>query len=119
MAVRREDVAASIRDRIMSGEYKADTKLPSYRALTNEFGGSRDTVGGAIRLLAEEGLVTVRGDKRVAVVSPSGKAAPTPEARLADARSELLTLRDDVLDVQQRLNDMTRRVTDALDRLRP
>lgn len=117
MVVRRQDLAASIRELITTGPYEAGDKLPSYRELVKRVGGSRDTIGAAMQQLADEGLVTL-GDKRAAVVRERHDVVPTPEARLADARSELLALRADVVDVQARLNDVTKRVDDALSMLR-
>lgn len=117
MAVRREDIATLIREMIMTEPYEAGDKLPSYRELRERFGGSRDTIGAAMQQLANEGLVAL-GDKRAAVVREPHDLVPTPQARLADARSELLALRADVVDVQARLSDVTKRVDDALGKLR-
>ncbi|WP_291416736.1 GntR family transcriptional regulator [Actinophytocola sp.] len=116
MPVQREEVAQVLRDRIMSGEYKPGDKVPSVRALNREFGAARDTGAAAVRLLAEEGLVSVR-DKRSAVVLPPDERQ-TPNEGVADAKAELLALRDDVVALRQRLDDMAQRVTSALSKLR-
>jgi DNA-binding GntR family transcriptional regulator len=116
MPAQREQIAATLRDRIASGEYQERQKLPSYRALVAEFGGSRETAAAAVRLLASEGLVELR-DKSSAVVRPRDRVALSPEARIADARAEVLALRDDVADLQRSVDEVNRRVADVLSRL--
>lgn len=113
----RNDIAGSLRDRIRSGDYPVGAKMPSTREIISEFGGSRATASAALHVLAEEGLVSLR-DKSTAVVCSPETASRTPEVRLAEARQELLALRDDVADVQKRLDEVTTRLADALDRLR-
>jgi DNA-binding GntR family transcriptional regulator len=112
----REEIAAKLRGRIESGEYAEGAKMPSSREIVSEFGGSRTTATAALHLLAAAGLVTIR-DKSVAIVRAPSSARKTPDARLADARRELLALKDDVADVQKRLDDVTQRVTEALTKL--
>ena len=113
----REEIAATLRGRIESGDYVVGAKMPSSREIVGEFGGSRTTASAALHLLADAGLVMIK-DKSVAIVQASESAGRTPDARLADARRELLALKDDVADVQKRLDDVTQRVTDALTKLR-
>ncbi|WP_326829108.1 GntR family transcriptional regulator [Streptosporangium sp. NBC_01810] len=55
-------IAAVITTRIEAGTYEPRRAIPSEAALYEEFGVSRNTVRGAIRLLNEQGLlVTVMG----------------------------------------------------------
>jgi DNA-binding GntR family transcriptional regulator len=112
----REEIAAQLRDRIVSGDYTVGTKMPSSREIVADFGGSRTTASAALHLLAEEGFVTIK-DKSVAVVRAAEPSDKTPDAQLADARRELLAIKDDVADVRKRLDDVTQRVTDALTKL--
>jgi DNA-binding FadR family transcriptional regulator len=114
----REEIAAQLRSRIVAGEYKVGTKMPSSREIVTDLGGSRTTASAALHLLADEGLVTIK-DKSVAVVRATEPVIDTPDAQLAEARRDLLALKDDVADVRQRLDDVTQRVTDALAKLRP
>src|SRR3954454_3606076 len=114
----REEIAAQLRSRIVAGEYKVGTKMPSSREIVTDLGGSRTTASAALHLLADEGLVTIK-DKSVAVVRATERATDTPDAQLAEARRDLLALKDDVADVRQRLDDVTQRVTEALAKLRP
>lgn len=114
----REEIAAQLRDRIVSGDYQVDAKMPSIREIVADFGGSRTTASAALHLLADEGLVAIK-DKSVAVVRTTEPTDRTPDARLVDARRELLAIKDDVADVRKRLDDVTQRVTDALAKLGP
>lgn len=114
----REEIAAQLRDRIVSGDYKVGAKMPSSREIVADFGGSRTTASAALHLLAEEGHVTIK-DKSVAVVRGMKRTDKTPDARLADARRELLAIKDDVADARKRLDDVTQRVVEALTKLGP
>lgn len=114
----REEIAAQLRDRIVSGDYKVGAKMPSSREIVTDFGGSRTTASAALHLLAEDGLVTIK-DKSAAVVRATNSTDRTSDARLADARRELLAIKDDVDDVRKRLDDVTQRVTEALTKLSP
>jgi DNA-binding GntR family transcriptional regulator len=114
----RQDIAATLRDRIRTGDYPIGSKMPSTREITGELGGSRATASAALHLLADEGYLSLKDKSTAVVVSPEAIGS-TPEARLADARAELLALRDDVTEVQQRLDDVNERLANALDRLRP
>jgi DNA-binding GntR family transcriptional regulator len=113
----RKDIAATLRDRIRTGDYPVGSKMPSTREINSELGGSRATASAALHLLADEGFLTLK-DKSTAVVASPEATGNTPEARLADVRGELLALRDDVAEVQQRLDEVTDRLANALDRLR-
>ena len=112
----REEIAAQLRDRIVSGDYKVGAKMPSSREIVADLGGSRTTASAALHLLADEGLVTIK-DKSGAVVREPEAADTSPDAQLADARRELLAIKDDVADVRKRLDDVTQRVTEALTKL--
>lgn len=112
----REEIAAQLRGRIMSGDYKVGTKMPSSREIVADLGGSRTTASAALHLLADEGLVTIK-DKSVAIVRATESVERTPDVRLADARRELLALKDDVADVRRQLDVVTQRVTEALTKL--
>jgi GntR family transcriptional regulator len=52
-------VAASLRERVTGGEWVPGEALPSVRALAAEYGVSPPTVSRAVRVLADEGLLTV------------------------------------------------------------
>ena len=57
-----QQIAAILRARIADGTYPADKRMPSARAIAEEFGVTRGTAVAALDLLKEEGLVYgVRG----------------------------------------------------------
>ncbi|AHH17606.1 transcriptional regulator, GntR family [Nocardia nova SH22a] len=63
-------VANELRRAITSGELAPGDQLPSERALAESHGVARNTAREAIRILAEEGLVTARHGKGVFVRKP-------------------------------------------------
>jgi GntR family transcriptional regulator len=63
-------IAEELRKRIERGELAAGDKLPSERALAEEYGAARNTAREAVRILAEQGLVTAKHGKGVFVRQP-------------------------------------------------
>lgn len=63
-------IAEVLRAAIKAGHLTPGEKLPSERALAQEYGAARNTAREAIRLLAEEGLVTARHGSGVFVREP-------------------------------------------------
>lgn len=55
-----EQIKHYILERIASGEYSPDTRLPSERKLSNHFDVSRLTVSKAIKQLVQDGLLYTR-----------------------------------------------------------
>jgi len=53
-------VAATLRERIVSGQMDDDATLPTLERLVDEFGVSAPSVREALRILENEGLITVR-----------------------------------------------------------
>ncbi len=49
-------VAAILRERIITGQYRPGSRLPSINDLVGEFGVARTTAGKALRLLVNEGM---------------------------------------------------------------
>ncbi|MCH0558295.1 GntR family transcriptional regulator [Streptomyces sp. MUM 16J] len=58
-----QQVAAAIREAILSGEFTPDSLLPSEAQLMTRYGVSRPTVRNAIAALRAEGLIDVRHGK--------------------------------------------------------
>jgi DNA-binding GntR family transcriptional regulator len=52
-------VAAALRERLNEGEWRPGEQLPSAAQLAAEYGVSRTTAARAVRVLADEGRVTV------------------------------------------------------------
>lgn len=63
-------IADALRASIEQGELEAGQKLPSERALAEQYGAARNTAREAIRLLAEQGLVTAKHGRGVFVREP-------------------------------------------------
>lgn len=58
-----EQVAAHFRAAIEAGDYPPGARLPSITALTAETGLTAKTIQRAMKLLQDEGLVTVRASR--------------------------------------------------------
>ncbi|MGY4961529.1 GntR family transcriptional regulator [Streptomyces sp. 900105245] len=63
-------IAEDLRAAIEAGQLSPGDKLPSERALAEQYGAARNTAREAIRLLAEQGLVTARHGRGVFVREP-------------------------------------------------
>lgn len=77
-----QQVAAAIREAILSGEFAPDSLLPSESQLINRYGVSRPTVRNAIAALRAEGLIDVRHGKG-SFVRSGGQPALTIERRIS------------------------------------
>ncbi|MGV9993856.1 GntR family transcriptional regulator [Streptomyces sp. NPDC003374] len=76
-----QQVAAAIREAILSGEFAPDSLLPSEAQLMARYGVSRPTVRNAIAALRAEGLIDVRHGKG-SFVRSDGQPALTLERRI-------------------------------------
>ncbi|GAA3882416.1 GntR family transcriptional regulator [Streptomyces lacrimifluminis] len=76
-----QQVAAAIREAILSGEFEPDALLPSEAQLMARYGVSRPTVRNAIAALRAEGLIDVRHGKG-SYVRTSQQPALTLERRI-------------------------------------
>lgn len=76
-----QQVAAAIREAILSGEFPPDSLLPSEAQLMARYGVSRPTVRNAIAALRAEGLIDVRHGKG-SFVRSSRQPALTLERRI-------------------------------------
>ncbi|MEV8333351.1 GntR family transcriptional regulator [Streptomyces niveus] len=63
-------IADDLRRQIETGDLPSGAKLPSERALADQYGSARNTAREAVRLLAEQGLVTAKHGKGVFVREP-------------------------------------------------
>lgn len=59
MATKRDEIAAELRRRIESGEWRIGERLPSYEDLSREYGVGSGVIQAALGVLKAEGLVTV------------------------------------------------------------
>lgn len=74
-------VCTMVEQRIVRGELKPGTQLPTELDLAQQFGVNRSTVREAIRQLEQEGLVERRGSKRLHVTMPGVYDASPRAAR--------------------------------------
>ncbi|MFD4613400.1 GntR family transcriptional regulator [Streptomyces sp. NPDC058440] len=77
-----QQVAAAIREAILTGEFAPDSMLPSEAQLMARYGVSRPTVRNAIAALRAEGLIDVRHGKG-SFVRSDGQPALTLERRIS------------------------------------
>ncbi|MES5819091.1 GntR family transcriptional regulator [Streptomyces sp. RG80] len=63
-------IAEELRRQIESGELQSGEKLPSERVLAETYGAARNTAREAVRILAEQGLVTAKHGSGVFVRKP-------------------------------------------------
>ncbi|WP_168220743.1 winged helix-turn-helix domain-containing protein [Streptomyces sp. RFCAC02] len=71
-------VAGVLRERIRVGKLPEHTRLPTQRALVEEFGTNRTTIRQALAILEREGWLSARGRGAPAVVRVPGQAGPRP-----------------------------------------
>lgn len=62
-----EAIARAIKEQILAGRCAPGSRLPTYDALMEQFGVTRPTIGRVLDVLREEGLVTVKGQRKVFV----------------------------------------------------
>ncbi|AIV36480.1 GntR family transcriptional regulator [Streptomyces sp. MPA0124] len=63
-------IAEDLRRQIETGTLRSGAKLPSERKLAEQYGAARNTAREAVRLLAEQGLVTAKHGSGVFVRTP-------------------------------------------------
>lgn len=69
-----EQMAAEIRQRILSGDLEVGEQLPNELQLAEQYGVSRAVVREAIRVLAQEGLVEVRRGRGTFAIDGTSEA---------------------------------------------
>lgn len=112
MALDRTEIADQLREAITSGRYSPGSNLPPQRELAQELEAAPNTVGAALKILAGEGLITLRQKATALVRDPSEAASDLPvQDELAEVRRELKELRDRLAAVDQRVADLINRVS--------
>lgn len=105
MALDRTEIAAQLREAITSGRYSAGDKLPPRRELAKELGAAPNTVGEAIKILVNEGLISLRRNSRAAVLDPS-EAKPGVRQELTEIHAELQHLSARLSDLDDRVSQL-------------
>ena len=98
---RSEEIAAILRDEILSGQYRPGERLPSERDLSERFDASRGAVREASKKLEQLGIVSIQpGGARVVpitdctldVLGPLLDLEPIPDAKLVDEVMQMIGL---------------------------
>ncbi|WP_214415240.1 GntR family transcriptional regulator [Sphaerisporangium fuscum] len=107
-------VAAVLRADIEGGKLRAGARLPSYRALADQYGVAHNTAQAAVRLLQSEGLVTIRPASGAYVIDRTDAPLASTSQQLRD---ELAEVRDQLKEVRKTLAATEETVSGLLDRL--
>jgi DNA-binding transcriptional regulator YhcF (GntR family) len=94
-------------------KYPPGTRLPSYRDLAAEHGVAPNTVMAAVRMLAAEGLVTVRASSGAYVrdtPADTGTNSRPLRRDLAEARAQLNRAKRDVAAAERTLTALLERL---------
>jgi DNA-binding GntR family transcriptional regulator len=75
------EIAATLRERVASGEYAPGASLPSEAALCAEFGVVRNTVRRALAELEQEGLIETSPGRGRVVRTPGEESTSSAEGR--------------------------------------
>ncbi|MDQ0749058.1 GntR family transcriptional regulator [Streptomyces africanus] len=112
-----QQVAAAIREAILSGEFAPESLLPSEAQLMARYGVSRPTVRNAIAALRAEGLIDVRHGKG-SFVRSDGQPTLTLERRINRApNGQFVMPNGDVWDEAEEPSVYRTRTTKATGRL--
>lgn len=106
-------VADELAARIERGEYSPGSSLPTYRQLATEFGVAVNTALAAIRLLRDQGLVTIRKNAGARVRDQSSDIDVAAELRTI--RDQMSALRTDISKTGSQLSDLEDRLTTLVD----
>lgn len=82
MPRKRDEIADAIAARIASGDYAAGEKLPNRHDLAREYGTSVETLGEAMEVLAERGVVVVKGPPGTFVAVEGSERRPSLAERV-------------------------------------
>jgi GntR family transcriptional regulator len=121
-------VADQLRQAITSGAYAPGERLPSRRQLAREYGIAPMTLGSALNVLREEGLIAIAHGSGVYVLEPSERPKTTTagsprvgelEADVADLRRQVAALSQQVADIYSRIGAPLPRADHATGRSDP
>ena len=94
-----QQISADLRMRIRKGDPAAGDKLPSNKALADQYGTSTETIRRALRVLADEGLIKAHSTMGTYVMRQD--AAPlSTEERLAKLEKRFDDLECQVMDTR-------------------
>ena len=102
-----EQVAADIVQRIRSGEYALNSKIPSLRAMSSTYGVAELTVLAAVKDLQQRGVLESEAGRGTFVRTMPDE--PAPADPISELRSSVASLREAVEDLQRRMSDVEER----------
>ena len=102
------EIAADIREQIRAGRLAPGDKLRSLRSLAEDYSAAQGTVGAAMEVLRDEGLIETVQSKGSIVIAVPGEVPADPE--VAKLSAELAELREMVRDHEVKLQDLLGRV---------
>lgn len=113
-------IADHLRAAIDSGELAEGQRLPSGRALADQYGVAAMTVQHALRLLRDEGRIASWQGRGVFVTGTKADAAHSDSSQSDDIAGRLDQVAEDTSSTRQQLADLTERVahTDDVEALR-
>ena len=107
-------VADDLLRRIDAGEYPPESALPTYRQLAADYDVAVNTALAAVRLVRDDGAVTIR---RNAGAKVRDRTADTDfSAELNAARNDVVELRSTVEDLSAELAKLEARLSDLSER---
>ncbi|RJQ77640.1 GntR family transcriptional regulator [Pseudonocardiaceae bacterium YIM PH 21723] len=111
----RHELAEALKSDIEKGKkYAPESKLPGNRELARLLGGSSNTVGASLRILAAQGYVDVRGKSGTYVRAQKDWGQTQP---YWSVRTELEEARDELRQAKKAVVAAERAVANALSRL--
>ena len=96
-----ERVAAQIEKRILDGELRSGDRLPTERALAEQFQVSRTAVREAMKILAQKGLVDMRPGRGTIVIDGAHEAMEHSIGLLMRMKMSEATGSDDLVEVRR------------------
>jgi DNA-binding transcriptional regulator YhcF (GntR family) len=86
-----EQIAEDLRRKIKAGVYRPGDRLPSHKAMAEEYGSATETVRRALGVLRDEGLTATQGTRGTFVLREAPELPPDPEvARLLSGMQGVL-----------------------------
>ena len=120
----RDQIAADLREKIRTGTYGPESKLPTWEQGAAQYGVARETYGAALSVLVSEGRAAKRSTTGTFVASgqpadvlPNLTAVSAEISELAKRVEGYDDLRAEVDDLRQRLGKMETVVMDLCDSL--
>ncbi|SEN21037.1 GntR family transcriptional regulator [Nonomuraea pusilla] len=110
-------IAEDIRRDIASGRYAVGEQLPVARELSERYGVAMMTIGNALAVLREEGLIETRQGAGSFVIRTPESETPAPAAE--EHSEEFRILSEQLREIRQHMAKLTVRLDELDARIRP